>query len=126
MPPADARRRPTSDTSVAGERGLVALVLHAHLPWVRHPEYATFLEETWLFEAITEAYVPLLETFERLAADGVPCRVTVSLSPPLCAMLADRLLRARYVRHLESRIELAERELHRTRGDARYHALAVR
>ena len=45
---------------MAGEHGLLALVLHAHLPWVRHPEYAMFLEETWLFEAITEAYLPLL------------------------------------------------------------------
>ncbi|MBI3767733.1 MAG: DUF1957 domain-containing protein [Deltaproteobacteria bacterium] len=111
---------------MTGEHGLLALVLHAHLPWVRHPEYETFLEETWLFEAITESYLPLLETFERLAADGVTCRAAVSLSPPLLAMLADPLLRTRYQRHLESRIELADRELHRTRGDARFHALAAR
>ncbi len=110
---------------MAGEQGLLALVLHAHLPWVRHPEHATFLEETWLFEAITESYLPLLETFERLAEDDVACRVAISLSPPLCAMLLDPLLRARYLRHLESRIELAERELHRTRGDARFQPLAA-
>ncbi len=111
---------------MAGEQGLVALVLHAHLPWVRHPEHATFLEETWLFEAITESYLPLLETFERLTADEVPCRVALSLSPSLCAMLLDPLLQARYLRHLESRIELAERELHRTRDDARFQPLAAR
>jgi 1,4-alpha-glucan branching enzyme len=111
---------------VVGERGLLALVLHAHLPWVRHPEYATFLEETWFFEAITESYLPLLEAFERLAEDGVPFRVTLSLSPTLLAMLTDPLLHARYLRHLESRIELAERELHRTRDDPRFHTLAMR
>ena len=33
---------------------VVAIVLHAHLPYVRHPEHERFLEENWLFEAIVE------------------------------------------------------------------------
>ena len=33
-------------------KGYLALVLHAHLPFVRHPEYPEFLEEDWLFEAL--------------------------------------------------------------------------
>lgn len=111
---------------MAGERGLLALVLHAHLPWVRHPEYATFLEETWLFEAITETYLPLLDCFERLANDGIQARVALSLSPTLLAMLADPLLRARYLRHLDTRVELAEREMRRTRHDPSLHPLATR
>ncbi len=109
---------------MGSERGLVALVLQAHLPWVRHPEYEAFLEEDWLFEAITETYLPLLDTFERLSADDVPYRVTLSLSPPLLNMLADPLLQARYERYLESRIGLAEREVERTRGDAAFAPLA--
>ena len=40
--------------------GYVALHLHAHLPFVRHPEYDEFLEEDWLYEAISETYLPLL------------------------------------------------------------------
>jgi 1,4-alpha-glucan branching enzyme len=40
--------------------GHVALILHAHLPFVRHPEHEHFLEEDWFFEAITESYIPLL------------------------------------------------------------------
>ena len=47
-------------------KGYHALVLHAHLPFVRHPEHEFFLEEDWLFEAITETYLPLLERFENL------------------------------------------------------------
>ena len=111
---------------MGAERGLLALVLHAHLPWVRHPEYPSFLEELWLFEAITETYLPLLATFERLAHDGVPTQVTLSLSPTLLAMLTDPLLRARYLRHLESRLELTERELHRLRRDPVFQPLAAR
>ena len=41
--------------------GYLALVLHAHLPFVRHPEHEKFLEENWLFEAITETYPPLIQ-----------------------------------------------------------------
>jgi len=93
---------------------------------VRHPEHATFLEETWLFEAIVESYLPLLAAFERLADDGVACRVALSMSPPLVAMLRDPLLHARCLRWLESRIDLAKREVHRTRDDARLHPLAAR
>ena len=46
-------------------QGYLSLVLHAHLPFVRHPEHEAFLEESWLFEAITEAYIPLLQVLER-------------------------------------------------------------
>ena len=46
----------------------LALVLHAHLPFVRHPEHDEFLEEDWLFEAITETYIPLIGMMERLAS----------------------------------------------------------
>lgn len=94
--------------------GHLALVLHAHLPFVRHPEYSEFLEEDWLYEAITETYLPLLEIFHRLAQEKVPFRLTMTLTPTLCSMLNDPLLQSRYVRHLERSIALAEKEVERT------------
>jgi 1,4-alpha-glucan branching enzyme len=94
--------------------GTLALVLHGHLPFVRHPEHDRFLEEDWLFEAITECYLPLLDTFERLVERGHRFRVTLSLSPTLLSMLDDTLLRARYARHLEQLRELAGLEIVRT------------
>jgi 1,4-alpha-glucan branching enzyme len=39
-------------------------------------------------------------------------------------MLADRLLRTRYLRHLDRLVELAEKEERRTRADGRFHHLA--
>ena len=105
-------------------RGTLALVLHAHLPFVRHPEHEDFLEERWFYEAVTETYVPLLEVLEVLERDRVPCRLTISLSPTLLGMLADRLLRARYLRHLDRLVELAEKEERRTRGDGPFHRTA--
>src|SRR5260370_16813106 len=63
--------------------GYLALVLHAHLPFVRHPEYDDFLEEDWLYEAITETYIPILDVFDGLDRDGFDWRGTpVPPSPP--------------------------------------------
>lgn len=104
--------------------GYHALVLHAHLPWVRHPEHERFLEEDWLYEAITETYLPLLEKFDALVADGVRFRLTMTLTPPLVSMLQDELLMQRYSRELDHLCELADREVHRTRDDATYQPLA--
>ena len=104
--------------------GHLALILHAHLPFVRHPEHEHFLEEEWFFEAMTEAYIPLLRMMQRLISDGVPFKLTMSITPTLCAMLQDQLLRERYVRHLELLIDLAEREQKRTRKDPQLHQLA--
>ena len=99
--------------------GYLALVLHAHLPYVRHPEYPEFLEEDWLYEAISETYLPLLAAFDRLAADQVPYVLTLTLTPPLCAMLRDPLLQERYLRYLDRSLALAEKEVTRTAGQGR-------
>ncbi len=108
-----------------GEKGSLALVLHAHLPFVRHPEHEDSLEETWLYEAITETYVPLLLVMERLVEEGIDFRLTFSLTPTLVSMLLDPFLQARYLRRLERLLELAEREVHRTRSEAAFHSVAL-
>src|SRR5437660_1350564 len=104
--------------------GYLALVLHAHLPFVRHPEHEHFLEEEWFFEAITETYVPLLRMMQRLVDDAVPFKLTMSISPTLSAMLQDQLLCQRYVRHLELLIDLAAREQKRNRKHSQLRELA--
>ena len=88
----------------------LAIVLHAHLPFIHHPEHQAFLEEDWLFEAVTETYIPLLQAWHRLRRDGVPFGVTMTLTPPLLEMLGNALLQQRYLRYLRKRRELAERE----------------
>lgn len=107
------------------EKGYLSFVLHAHLPFVRHPENDNFLEELWLYEAISETYLPLLRVFTRLENDGIPFKFTLSVSPTLTAMLEDELLQDRYVRHLDKLLELADREIKRTEGDPRFHPLAL-
>ena len=108
------------------EKGYLSLVLHAHLPYVRHPEYERFLEERWFYEALTETYLPLLKTFDSLVRDGVDFKVTLSLTPTLLSMLSDPLLLDRYEQHLDRLIELSVREEERTRTDVTFGPLAKR
>src|SRR2546423_13299102 len=97
--------------------GYLALILHAHLPFVRHPEHEDFLEEDWFFEAITESYIPLLVMMERLVADAEALQFTPTVTPTLSAMLQGQLLRGRYVRDLYRSGALAEGELGRRPDD---------
>jgi len=106
-------------------KGYLSLVLHAHLPFIRHPEYESFLEENWLFEAVTDTYIPLINVFDGLIDDGVDFRITVSLSPTLISMLQDELLVSRYLAHLDKLITLSGSEIERTRSDERFNKLAV-
>lgn len=98
------------------EKGYLALVLHAHLPFIKHPEYPDFLEEDWFYEAMVETYIPLLNVFENLTAEGTDFRLTMTLTPPLCNMMEDPLLIERFRHYLNKRVELSHRELDRTRG----------
>lgn len=98
-------------------KGYWGLVLHAHLPYVRHPELPEYMEERWLFEALTECYLPLTDSWLRLRDEGVQFCVTWSVSPPLAAMLTDKLLQDRYLRHIDKLLVLAEMEQQRTAGD---------
>lgn len=77
----------------------LALVLHAHLPWVRQPDDVDEIEERWLFEAVIECYLPLVASLERLDRDGVPGALALSVSPTLAAMLRDDAMTARFEEH---------------------------
>lgn len=76
--------------------GDLALVLHAHLPYVRSGEPGS-LEEDWYFQALQECYLPLLEVLEQAAADPQQRpRLTLGLSPTLLSLLSDRGLNGRF------------------------------
>ena len=106
-------------------KGYLSFILHAHLPFVRHPEYERFMEEDWLFEALSETYLPLLRMLNNLSAEGIPYKLTLSISPTLSAMLTDELLTTRYVKHLERLIELGEKEVVRVENDPEFLDLAT-
>ncbi len=86
--------------------GELALVLHAHLPYVRS-EKAGSLEEDWFFEALMECYLPLLQILEESSiSKGQKPRVTIGLSPTLLSLLEDQSLKERFPDWLQLRINL--------------------
>jgi len=105
-------------------KGYVSFVLHAHLPFVHHPESDNYLEEEWLFEAISETYIPFLINFKKLEEEKVDFRVTMSLTPPLLSMLASPLLQNKYINYLYKHIELCEKEVLRTKNNERLNQLS--
>ncbi|HOW89777.1 MAG TPA: DUF1957 domain-containing protein, partial [Elusimicrobiales bacterium] len=95
----------------------VIFLLHAHLPYVSHPEHPDFLEENWFFEGVVETYVPLISMLDRLVADGIRPGLTISISPTLGAMLENDQLERKLRVYVGSRLELAEKELARAADD---------
>lgn len=87
-------------------QGAVALVLHAHLPYVRSARPGS-LEEDWFFQALIECYLPLLECLEDAAADPKRSpKITIGLSPTLLSLLSDGDLKRRFPAWIQSRLDL--------------------
>lgn len=105
-------------------KGYLNFILHAHLPFVYHPEDSTYLEEEWLFEAISETYIPLLKNYQKLVDEGVDFRITMSMTPPLLNMLDSILLKKRYIKYLQKHIELSEKEIERNKDNERIKVLS--
>ncbi len=105
-------------------KGYVSFILHAHLPFIHHPESEDYLEEEWLYEAISETYIPLLLNFQKLEEEKVDFRITMSLTPPLLNMFDNKLLQKRYIKYVKKHIELAAKEVKRTAYDKRLNELS--
>ena len=105
-------------------KGYVSFILHAHLPFIHHPESEDYLEEQWLYEAISETYIPLLINFTKLEKENVDFRITMSITPPLLNMLDNKLLQERYIKYLHKHIELSQKEIDRTKDNQKENKLA--
>ncbi|WP_370325755.1 1,4-alpha-glucan branching protein domain-containing protein [Euzebya sp.] len=86
-----------------GGGGSVAFVLHSHLPWFRRNGVFPVGEE-WLFQSWSESYLPLLDTLERLAADGLTDVMTIGFTPVLAEQMADPYLLAEFHSWLGRRV----------------------
>jgi len=93
----------------------ILLVLDAEMPFVRHPEAPGCVEESWLFNAISFTYLPLLRSCTALETEGVSFKLAIAFAPVLCEMLSDPTLADRYVDSLNRSIEFGMKELSRSR-----------
>lgn len=94
-----------------------ALVLHAHLPYVRAHGMWPFGEET-LYEAMAETYLPLIRVLERLRAEGVEAPFTLGITPILAEQLADARIKEGFWAYAKDRLERAQGDYQRYRGTA--------
>ena len=84
--------------------GKLAIVLHAHLPYVRKNEKNS-LEEDWLFQAILECYIPLLEVMESSKQkDDNNTKLTLSLSPTLLSLLINEEIKKKFSSWIKTRL----------------------
>ena len=83
-----------------------------------------YLEELWLFEAISETYIPLLSSFFKLIEEGIDFRITMSLTPPILSMLDNTLLKQRYIIYLKEKIKLSALEIERTKENNEINKLS--
>jgi 1,4-alpha-glucan branching enzyme len=82
---------------------------HLNITLVAHHNYSRRSPHT-LFNVLTASYLPLLELFEGLEAEGIPFPCTIVFSPFICALLEDPLIRENYTAWLDNTIKLGEQE----------------
>ena len=84
-----------------------------------------YLEESWLFEAISETYIPLLSSFFKLIEENIDFRITMSLTPPILSMLDNNLLKQRYISYLKEKIKLCTLEINSTKDIEEINKLSI-
>ncbi len=100
--------------------GAFTFVLHAHIPYCRRAGRWPHGEE-WLHEAIAETYLPLLDALEELHGQGIPARLTLSLTPVLAEQLADPLIQEHFIEYVNDRRSRAERDVARFAAEGNPH-----
>jgi 1,4-alpha-glucan branching enzyme len=89
--------------------GNINFVFHSHLPWVmNHGNWPH--GEDWLFEAVIETYIPILNITEELVRDGISPKFTIGFSPVLCEQLAHKDFFRKFEKYCNYKIEYARRD----------------
>jgi 1,4-alpha-glucan branching enzyme len=107
--------------------GYFTFVLHSHLPYViGHGRWPHGMD--WLNEAAAESYIPLLQVFNRLAAEGHPSGVTLGITPILAEMLAANTFREEFRDYLDNKVKAAQEDqgTFKRLGDEHFASLARR
>ncbi|PKL85290.1 MAG: hypothetical protein CVV22_08470 [Ignavibacteriae bacterium HGW-Ignavibacteriae-1] len=90
-------------------KGNYVLILHTHLPWVLHHGKSPHGVD-WLNEAVAECYIPLLNVFNDLVAEGISPNVTLDISPVLCEQLEHPDFKKIFIDYCDEKIAAAQRD----------------
>ena len=89
-------------------KGYFNFVLHSHLPYViSHGQWPHGMD--WLNEAACETYIPLLQTFDKVAGSGNGGKIgiTIGITPILAEQIADDRFKTSFVEYLGQKIDAA-------------------
>jgi 1,4-alpha-glucan branching enzyme len=103
--------------------GSFVFMLHSHIPYCRKSGTWPAGEE-WLFEAMNEAYIPLLKVFRSLYFDSVPAKIMVGIVPVLMEQLNDPYMKDRFCSYMEDKILRAQHDVKRFAHDPLKHRAA--
>jgi 1,4-alpha-glucan branching enzyme len=110
-PDAEAMAAPSARRARTTEPvGAFTFVLHSHLPYCRLAGRWPHGEE-WIHEAAAETYIPLLNALYDLRAEGVPYKLTLSVSPVLMEQLADADIQSHLLAYLDEEIRGARADI---------------
>lgn len=90
-------------------KGAFSLVLHGHLPWVLHHGRWPHGED-WLYEAVVETWLRLLDVLDRCEAGGLRPAWSVGVMPILLEQLAHPRMRSGLDDYLREMGQRAERD----------------
>lgn len=78
-------------------------ILDGFLPYVRDEIEKSLIEESWLFNAVSYTYLPVIRMCGKLKNEGIPFKLGAVFEPALCDMLEDPFLQDRYLHHIEKK-----------------------
>lgn len=101
------------------------LVLHSHIPYVKRQGRWPF-GEVWLFEAMAETYIPLLQSWLNLKDEGISAHVALGFSPTLIEQLSSEYIQNEFISYLiEREKKAAEDERYFLSAGEKYLAKAA-
>ncbi|MFO8019208.1 MAG: glycoside hydrolase family 57 protein [Promethearchaeia archaeon] len=103
--------------------GYFGLVLHGHIPWCKRSGTWPAGEE-WLFEAMNETYIPMLNILRQLKEEGIKTAITINITPILAEQLADDYMKLRFEEYMNDLIDRAEGDIQRFHSHPQKKSLA--
>jgi len=104
-------------------KGYFALVLHGHIPWCKKSGTWPAGEE-WLFEAMLESYIPMLNVLRELKEKSIKTALTINITPILAEQLADEYMKQRFATYIENLILRAKNDVNRFQNQSERKSLA--
>ncbi len=103
--------------------GYFGLVLHGHIPYCKKSGTWPAGEE-WIFEAMLETYIPMLNVLRDLKNNGIKTAITINITPILAEQLADEYMKHRFGEYMENLISRAQNDIKRFESHPKRKSIA--